>query len=302
MKFFLILVVSLIPGIIFGQLYCPAEEILQGPVIKVKTELYSRKRNILSGLEELPITLKVSSTTIIENGKIILKSFKYPSGELKCFCTNKYDDYNNLSERIIYAPDSLIDVKKVFSYNNGQLIRTEYYNRKNQLFSTRVYQIDSTGYSAISMELFDEGYEDLSYIKLNNDFLPVKYYTADSSGVKDLYKSIEYDSLKRVAKQVNYFENKIASHFSNKYDDFSRIIETLWYDNHGFFIGKDSTAYDEYSNITYFRKDNAINSWASESFTYEYDKYGNYVSKMSWIGIGSSRKLVSKELRTITYE
>ncbi len=302
MKSFLFFTLFLIHGTVFCQIYCPSGEVFQGPVKKVKIEFYSRERKILSDREDTPIALTSSSSILFEHGKLIQKTIQYPSGNLKCYCTNEYDSSGNLHERIIYTPDSLIDVRKVYFYTNRKWVKTEYYNRKNELFSTRIYDIDSSQFIAKSMEVFDDSFEDLIYYSLNSDFSPIESYKFDESGNKVLYQTTEYDSLKRVIKQVNYKEKMVEGYSTYTYDEANRIIESSMYDANNRLVEKDSVSYDQYSNIVYSKKYSSTNLGKIDSFTYQYDSYGNYIYKMSWKGVGSFRYLISRESRVITYE
>lgn len=303
MKYLTFLFIFTINGTLFGQIFCPDGDTFQGNVTKVESKVYAIQQRPIVGLND-SLQLLETSTTIVKDGKTIRKAIRYPSGEPMCYCQNVYAPNNLLVERTIYTSDSLVDVKKFFHYSGNVNIKTEYLNRKNEIFSTRIYEIDSLHLISKSMEIIGDKIEDVRLDSLNKSYLPLMSCSVDEEGRKHLIALIEYDSLNRVRTRILFDNNSsFESKIIYSYDKFNRVTERNWCDKNGNSIGKDSIVYDNNSNVIYSR--NYVphrDKWETTSFEYKYDEYGNYVTKLEWSIYGTSRYLIRREERKITYE
>lgn len=303
MRYFIFFTISLVSGFIYGQIYCPTNDSFTGNVKNISTNTYSKEPKVLIGIELDSLTLTESSIAEIQYGRVVQKSIFYKNGNLKCRCTKNYNTINKLVNHTTFAHDNAVDRKIIYTWKFERLIKTEYFNRENQMFSTIIYERDSIHYFIRSKEVFDGEIDNHYYTELNESYLPIRRYSIDKAGNKLLFEVTEYDTLNRIKKKTDWNNDK--SRFDMlifSYDSLDRFIAGKRYNQEGTYIGADSLVYDQYSNVIFSHLyDSYSKNWTTRYFNYEYDNYGNYIVKKEWVEHFGTRTLVLKEKREIIY-
>ena len=302
----LILFCPLITECIYAQIYCPAEETFNGPVIYVKETVYKLpERRLFGSYDETELdTLRLTEKALIQvnNGLIIEKQVLGANDSPYCRCLKNYSSEDKLLVKTTFNYSGKIDTRIVNKWEDGLLTRINRYNVKDSLYSSTVYIRDEL--IEISKELVDGNDENIIYTELNNINQPLRRYTIDAFGSKKLFAEFEYDSLSRISStHVWNADRKYDQHFMTYYDSLGRVNKREWFDRDSNSMLTDSLVYDNNSNIIFERSYDFIKGYSSSNFyEYQFDQYGNILIKENWTIYFDRKKLTSRILREYTYE
>ena len=301
----LILFCTLITECIYAQIYCPAEETFNGPVVFVNETIYKLpERRVLSSYNETEDTIRLTEKALIRvnNGLIIEKQVLGANDSPFCRCTKTYTSEDQPLIKTTFNYYGKVDTRIVNTWENGLLTRIDRYNVKDSLYSSTVYLRDEL--IEISKELVDGNEENIIYTELNNRNQPLKRYTIDALGSKKLFTELKYDSIGRLSStHVWNSDRKYDQHFLTYYDSLGRVNRRDWFDRDGYSISTDSLVYDNNSNIIFERSYDFIKGYSSSNFyEYQFDLYGNILIKENWAIYYERKKLTSRILREYTYE
>lgn len=291
---------------ICAQIYCPAEETFNGPVIYVKESVYKlHNRSVIGSYDEPELdTIRLFEKALIRvnNGLIIEKQILGANDSPYCHCTKTYASADQPIEKTTFNYNGKIDTRIVNTWENGLLTRIDRYNVKDSLYSSTVCIRNE--FIEISKELVDDIEDNIIYTELNHRNQPLKSYTIDSLGSKKLFAEFEYDTLGRISStHIWNTDKKYDQHFFTFYDSIGRVNRRDWFDRDGNFMVTDSLVYDSNSNIVFERSYDFIKGYSTSNFyKYHFDQYGNILIKENWTIYYDRKQLTSRILREYTYE
>ena len=291
-----------------SQIYCAAEELFYGPVISVEERIY-RQPGVFYGVftdrDRQIDTFGLVERSIIEvaNGRVTEKRKYGAKGDRGCACSKTYFANGMLMEKTTFNSNDKIDTRIVHKMDSNRLVRIDRYNQQGEIFSSTVYFHDTLTNTNVSKELFDDHEENIILTELNADNQPIKQYTVDNAGRRELFAINSYDSLKRTHVSMTWNADKTYyEHLVNEYDSLDRVIRIERYDSENKFLGSDSIVYDWNSNIVFNRSYDLIHaSWSSYSYQYQYDQYNNFIIKEKWLVFQDEKILKERMVREYVY-
>ena len=170
-----------------------------------------------------------------ENGRII-KEFRHYQDGTADTTFYKYDEYNNLIEKISVDSDNQVESKEINEYNNGKLVKKEIFEGEKELVLLNIFSFDEKG-NEIESVTWDS--EENKKRKFVNEF--------DDKGQK--IKTLVYNDAEQLIARTTFS-------FNDK-NQISQIVEESAYDKNTITL-----IYDEQNNVIKeeeFNKDNVLN-------------------------------------------
>jgi hypothetical protein len=221
----------------------------------------------------------------------------------------KYDHKDNLIEEAGYDADEELSFKKLMRYDSsGKIIDSVIYNytgpveMHGKITDSFVFKYEEkesmfirSHYSSNISLWMTDGAKTLTQIciitfddKGNN--IEEKYFNGNRIMLQKIIQ--DYNEPGRMIKKRRYIEaNEILDvMYTFNYDDSGNLIEVFMFDRNGTLLSKNEYEFDNKKNIVEEYKfqdkrilDDRKNLEVRSTFKYEFDKYGNWIKKTTYI-------------------
>lgn len=235
--------------------------------------------------EVFPLELQNKITRKFDdNGNLIERAyytkdgarFKNIDGTTESKITFKYDNKNNLIERAGYR----------FSWKNGDILENKC-----------IYKYDDKG-----NQIEENKYSYKNTLKTTTDNKGNKKVSGKLESQKTESKiTFKYDDRKNIIEQIYYLPNpketfSLSYKITFKYDNKGYMIEKSVFNSSEKLGIKIVWKYDDKGNIIEYNEYNADNLISTQTYTFDYDKTGNWIKKNEAKN-GESIKTIEREIK-----